>query len=118
MTSSEKLHISLSMAQTLADLHNYDGGKTVDADMDIEQWLLAMDGTVKLNDLNTAHARENNTGTRQYCAKEGKPDSGLGRSMEELIGAEQDESVDTFVFGNNLYTLLTGFCFHYENGDK
>ncbi|KAL3923574.1 MAG: hypothetical protein SGARI_006190 [Bacillariaceae sp.] len=118
LTASEKIQIGLSMAEALADLHYHDGGIIVDADVDIEQWLLAKDGSIKLNDFNAAYARQYNVEAQEYCLKEGKPGQGIGRSPEELNGTEQDESVDVFAFGNILYTLLTGLWFYYENGEK
>ena len=40
-TASEKLQIALDMAESLADLHGFEGGPVVHADTHIEQWLLA-----------------------------------------------------------------------------
>jgi serine/threonine protein kinase len=52
LTASEKLQISLEMAKSLADIHGFEGGPIVHADTHIEQWLIAPDGNIKLNDFN------------------------------------------------------------------
>ncbi len=105
-TSSEKLQISIDMAESLADIHGIKGGPIIHADTHIEQWLIAPDGSVKLNDFNNAHLPLWNEKKGRYCLSHRKY-GGTYRSPEEFSGGAQDESVDTFAFGNNIYTLVS-----------
>jgi serine/threonine protein kinase len=66
-TASEKLQISLDMAESLADLHGFEGGPIIHADTHIEQWLIAPDGSIQLNDFNNAHEPLWNEKKRKYC---------------------------------------------------
>ena len=66
-TPSEKLQISLDMAESLADLHGYEGGPIIHADTHIEQWLIAPDGSIQLNDFNNAREPLWNAQKREYC---------------------------------------------------
>jgi serine/threonine protein kinase len=71
LTPSEKLQISLDMAESLADLHGFEGGPITHADTHIEQWLLAPDGSVKLNDFNNAHEPSWDASKGAYCESKG-----------------------------------------------
>jgi serine/threonine protein kinase len=113
LTISEKLQISLSMAESLADLHNFPGGVMYHADTHIEQWLIAPDGSIKLNDFNNAKIMKWNRQTNRYCPFNSAYGE-LYRSPEEYEYWDQDESVDTYAFGNNIYTMLTGLWPFYD----
>jgi hypothetical protein len=117
LTISEKLQISLDMAKSLADLHEHDGGAIIHGDTHIEQWLLARDGTVKLNDFNNAYTLDYNEKRNGYCPSYGVYD-GTYRSPEEFSGDYLEKSVDTYAFGNNIYTLLTGLWPFYDEEYK
>lgn len=106
LTTSEKLEISLQMAESLADLHGFEGGTIIQADTHIEQWLLAFDGSVKLNDFNNAREPTWNERTGEYC-KRRSVYGGIWRSPEEYNSkVGQDEAIDTFAFGQSVYTLV------------
>lgn len=113
-TPSEKLQIALSMAQGLDDLHSFQDGKILHADVSIEQWLLSRNGTVKLNDFNYAEIMKWNLQENNYCHKHSRY-SGFVRSPEELTGDDQNEKKDVYSFGNNIYTLLTGLWPFYHD---
>jgi hypothetical protein len=66
-TASEKLQISLDMAESLADLHGFEGGPILHADTHIEQWLIAPDGSIKLNDFNNAREPLWDQRKGEYC---------------------------------------------------
>ncbi len=113
-TISEKLQISLSMAESLVDLHEFKGGGiVVHSDTHIEQWLLAPDKTLKLNDFNNAHVLQWNSEAQDYCLRHSIY-GGIWRAPEEYDGRSQDETKDTYSFGNNIYTLLTGLWPFYD----
>jgi serine/threonine protein kinase len=80
LTPSEKLQISLDMAESLADLHGFEGGPITHADTHIEQWLLAPDGSIKLNDFNNAREPRWNANKGEYCESRG----GYGGSVRIL----------------------------------
>lgn len=105
-TASEKLQIALDMAESLADLHGFKGGPIIHADTHIEQWLLAPDGSVKLNDFNNAKEPRWNGYKGSYCVSRGTY-GGTYRSPEEFSGKSQNEAVDVFAFGSNIYTLVS-----------
>ena len=70
-TDEEKFKIALEMAESLADIHGFEGGQVIHDDTHICQWLLARDGSVKLNDFNIAHISEWNEDERKYCTTAG-----------------------------------------------
>ncbi len=105
-TASEKLQISLDMAESLADLHGFEGGAIIHADTHIEQWLIAPDRSIKLNDFNNAREPTWNVKKNKYCEKTSTY-GGVWRSPEEYIGRPQDESIDVYAYGNNIYTLVS-----------
>ena len=70
-TASEKLQISLEMALSLADLHNFEGGVIHHGDTHLEQWLLAPDKSLKLNDFNNALIPTFDVEKGDYCTQRG-----------------------------------------------
>jgi serine/threonine protein kinase len=66
-STSEKLQITLDMAESLAYLHGFEGGPIVHGDTHIEQWLIASDGSIRLNDFNNAHVPEWDQMAGDYC---------------------------------------------------
>lgn len=105
-TASEKLQISLEMAKSLADLHGFEGGPIVHADANIEQWLIALDGSIKLNDFNNGRPPRWNAAKQEYCLSHSSFSSGFERSPEEFGGAASDEGVDVFALGSTIYPLV------------
>ena len=78
-TISQKLQISLEMAESLASMHGYKNGQIIHSDVHIEQWLLDSHGNVKLNDFNRATlSKWNITASstpekqEQYCTRKYK----------------------------------------------
>ena len=51
---SDKVDLALAMAESLAEMHGFEGGVMVNDDIDFGQWLKADDGSVILNDFNNA----------------------------------------------------------------
>ena len=71
LTTSEILQVSLDMALSLADLHNYEGGPITHADTHIEQWLIGTDDSIHLNDFNNAKEPEWDDSAQKYCETHG-----------------------------------------------
>jgi len=66
--STEKLRISLQMAEALADLHGDPMGATVHQDVQLSQYLLSSDKkTLKLNDFNRAEFMLWDDNKGEYC---------------------------------------------------
>lgn len=70
-TAEEKFKMALEMAESLADIHGFEGGQVIHDDTNIRQWLLARDGSVKLNDFNIAHISEWNEDEGKFCTSRG-----------------------------------------------
>lgn len=114
LTITEKLELSLSMAEALRDLHECEGGPIIHTDFHIEQFLLAPDGSLKLNDFNDAIVMQWDRRGNRYCPVTRHP-FGVELSPEEYDGWPFDESVDKYTYGNNVYAILTGlFPFYNE----
>jgi serine/threonine protein kinase len=69
-TALEKLQIALEMAESLADIHGYKGGEIVHEDVYPEQWLIARDGSVKLNDFNNAGITPWDDAKQEFCTRQ------------------------------------------------
>ncbi len=136
-TLQEKIDIALAMAESIADMHGFEGGVMVNGDIHPVQWLWSMQGTVKLNDFNNADLMDWNVETNEFCKlKRGKWGGMVSgrivlllqaeharhsrypflqyRAPEEFFGTPQDEKIDVYAMGNNIYTLLTGLWPFYE----
>jgi hypothetical protein len=111
-TASEKLQISLDMVESLADIHGFEGGPIIHADTNIDQWLIAPDGRLKVNDFNNAREPMWNKNDKKYCEKK-LTYGGIWRSPEEYSGGQQDESIDVFAYGNNIYTLVSSWLWSF-----
>ncbi|KAL3903565.1 MAG: hypothetical protein SGILL_010398, partial [Bacillariaceae sp.] len=115
LTNSEKLQLSLSMAESLVDLHEFrEGGLVVHSDIHIEQWLVAPDKTLKLNDFNNGHVMRYDLKRQEYCTRHSMY-GGTWRAPEEYDGGAQDETKDTYAFGNGIYAMLTGLWPFYND---
>lgn len=114
LTASEKLQIALTMAESIADLHGFAVGPITHADVHPEQWLIAPDGSIKLNDFNQAHEVQWNQEEERQCERTAFYGDTY-KSPEEFAGTLQNESVDTYALGNNIYALVripVGYCWH------
>jgi serine/threonine protein kinase len=66
-TATEKLDISLQMAEALADMHGFEGGVILHGDTHPEQWLRGKDGRWVLNDFNNGEILDWNRDKSKYC---------------------------------------------------
>ena len=72
-TLQEKIDIALTMAESIADMHGYEGGVMVNGDIHPVQWLWSVQGTTKLNDFNNADLMDWNVESNEFCKlKRGK----------------------------------------------
>lgn len=116
-TDEEKLNISLSMAESLADLHGFEDGLIVHDDVQLCQWLEAENGQLKLGDFNRAEFPLFNTEKQQYCKWNNGRGYGNYRAPEEFAAQNLDQKIDVWSFGNNVYGLLTGLWVFYDTED-
>ena len=129
LTALEKLQMALEMAESLADIHGFKGGEIVHQDINLEQWLVARDGSVKLNDFNNAGISLWDEATQTFCTSKGvyggtvspnEFDAQIFSSILTLHFCLQDHApeeyngygvldhgVDAYSYGNNIYILVS-----------
>jgi serine/threonine protein kinase len=110
---SDKVDLALAMAESLAEMHGFEGGVMVNDDIDFGQWLKADDGSVILNDFNNAIYMEWNYEKQEYC-KYFRGFESTFKAPEEIGGGYLDESVDIWPMGNLIFGLLTGLFPFYD----
>jgi len=64
---TEKLEMALVMAESIADLHGYEGGVIVHDDIQLCQWLRNSDNKLILGDFNRAEVMEWSDKSKSYC---------------------------------------------------
>jgi hypothetical protein len=67
LTAKEKLETALEMAESIAVLHGFGDGAIVHDDIQLQQWLRARDGSLKLGDFNRAAILDWNVKEQRYC---------------------------------------------------
>lgn len=78
-----KLHLAYQMANSLAQLHGYQGGVIIHGDVQLGQWLLQDNDKLVLGDFNLAKVLSYNTHSHHYCkTKQGR---GFGNVSERHI---------------------------------
>ena len=107
-TATEKLTFALEMAESLADIHGFEGGVIVHDDVQLCQWLHTPDGKLKLGDFNRATIMQWDMVKGEYCKFNNGPAFANYRAPEEFAALNLNEQIDTFSFGNNIYAMLTG----------
>ncbi len=114
LTMTERLDVSIQMAETIADLHGFKDGVIVHDDIQLPQFLFAEDGNIKLNDFNRGEVMLFNEKKNEYCRYRNGRGGGDWRAPEEYVDNPLDEKIDVFSYGNNVYSLLTGLFVFYE----
>jgi serine/threonine protein kinase len=66
-TATQKLEMSLAMAEALADIHGFEDGVILHGDIKPEQWLWSKDGRLVLNDFNNAEILDWDEENQRYC---------------------------------------------------
>lgn len=105
---AEKLRFSLEMAESLAELHGFTDGVIVHDDVQPCQWLRTADGHLKLGDFNRATIMQWDLIKEGYCRFNNGKAYSQYRAPEEYAVQNLNEQIDTFLFGNNIYVMLTG----------
>jgi serine/threonine protein kinase len=67
LTATQKLEMSLEMAEGLADIHGFEGGVIFHGDIRLDQWLWSRDGRLVLNDFNCAEILDWDEENQRYC---------------------------------------------------
>lgn len=64
LTNEQKLDIAIAMAESIAEIHGYEGGVIIHGDIHPYQWLSNAKGEIKLNDFSKSMVRESRTWKR------------------------------------------------------
>lgn len=112
ITMTEKVDLAIAMAESVAELHGFEGGVITIDDIKPEQWLRsARDERVKLNDLNNGKFMQWKRNKKQYCPYKKRKKTFL--SPEHLKHEMITEQSDVYSLGNVIYSILTGLpAFH------
>jgi serine/threonine protein kinase len=76
LTATEKLEYALEMAEALLPLHAFSDGVIVHDDIQLSQYLVSADGSLKLNDFNRAEIMCWNEKDQEYCRYRNNPGNG------------------------------------------
>jgi hypothetical protein len=116
---TQKLDITLQMAEAIADLHGFEDGVIVHDDIQLVQYLFSGENKIKLNDFNRGELMLYDEQKGAYCRYRNGPGGGDWRAPEEYLDDPLDEKIDVFSFGNNVYSILTGaFVYYFEDNFK
>lgn len=76
LTGTQKLELSLDMAEAVRVLHSFPGGVIVHDDIQLPQFLFSSNGELKLNDFNRAEIMLWNEKDQEYCGYRNDPGRG------------------------------------------
>jgi serine/threonine protein kinase len=107
-TPEGRVRLALDVAKGVEAIHSIPGGPIVHADIQPGQFLMAADGTVKLNDFNRCRFMTRSTKTGNLCPFHIAQAGGETRSPEEYNIGELDAKMDIFSTANVLYSILSG----------
>ena len=116
-SASEKLSLSLQMAELIAALHEYPHGRIVHNDIQLSQFLFDASGRLKFNDFNRGEIMLWDEQKQDYCRYRNGPGSGNNRAPEEYFDKPLNEKIDVYSYGNGVYGLLTGLWPFYTLND-
>jgi len=102
-----------TMTTSLTRLHGHQHGVLVHDDIQPEQWLVAPNGRLFLNDVNNVEALGYNRNKHRYCPFWIQY-QGSYRAPEEYRGTWVDESADVWALGNQIYATLTGLWPYFD----
>jgi serine/threonine protein kinase len=83
-------------------------GIIVHDDIQLSQFLITKEGTLKLNDFNRAETMLYSDEEQVYCRYKNGAGHGNFRAPEEYVDNPLNEKIDVWSFGNIVYALLTG----------
>jgi serine/threonine protein kinase len=143
LTNLEKIDMALVFAESLAEIHGFSGGVIMHGDGHPVQWLRAEDGSIKLNDFSEfelcylkdaygptayqvsllSHTSPDNAQILDFDPVKGeycqinRCFGAAYRAPEEFQCIDGDESVDVYIMGHMIYSLLTGLWPFYQYYD-
>jgi serine/threonine protein kinase len=89
------------MAEAIADLHGFKDGVIVHGDIQLCQYLINIDGQLKLNDFNRAEVMLWDTKNQGYCRFRNGNVYGNYRSPEEDEDEPLNEQIDVYSLGKH-----------------
>eukprot|EP00934_Nitzschia_sp_Nitz4_P004665 Nitzschia sp. Nitz4//scaffold378_size14206//2417//3976//NITZ4_008947-RA/size14206-processed-gene-0.11-mRNA-1//1//CDS//3329549687//4655//frame0 len=108
LSSLDVLDTLIRLAESVADVHGYEGGVIAHGDLNPEQWLMNANGEIKLNDFNNGFIMDWSYDNQAYCG-ENHAFTGNFMSFEAHWGFDNaTEQVDIYGFGGTIYTVMTG----------
>jgi hypothetical protein len=107
-TPEGRLRLALGIAKGVQAMHETEGGPIIHADIVPQQFLVANDGTVKLNDFNRCRFIPHKNSTGEACDVKIPSAPGIARSPEEYGLKALTEKADMYSVANVLYEILTG----------
>jgi serine/threonine protein kinase len=107
-TPEGRLRLALDVARGLEAIHSIPGGPIVHADIQIQQFMVTSDGTVKLNDFNRCRFMPTGNTTGRPCPIRIPQAPGKDRAPEEYKEDELDEKMDVYSAANIFYNIMTG----------
>lgn len=116
LTPTEKLDISLQIAESIAEAHGLATGPLMVVDITLPQWLYNPETDKRpsrmiLNDFDVSRPLPWNRRTNEYCLIK---DLGGPIAPELPDNLPSDESLDVWHVGTVLYTILTGLMPYYD----
>eukprot|EP00934_Nitzschia_sp_Nitz4_P001154 Nitzschia sp. Nitz4//scaffold227_size32659//5904//7019//NITZ4_007894-RA/size32659-processed-gene-0.4-mRNA-1//-1//CDS//3329542782//1154//frame0 len=108
LSSLELLDMSIRLAESVADIHGFEGGIIVHGDLNTEQWLRNSNGEIKLNDFNNGFVMDWSNEKQRYCGQSHPYNGGFSPLESQRYFHNVSEQVDVYGFGGSLYTLMTG----------
>eukprot|EP00934_Nitzschia_sp_Nitz4_P006325 Nitzschia sp. Nitz4//scaffold226_size53432//16979//18369//NITZ4_006696-RA/size53432-snap-gene-0.85-mRNA-1//1//CDS//3329542736//6315//frame0 len=120
LSSLEVLDISIRLAESVADLHGYEGGVIAHGDLNTDQWLKDADGAIKLNDFNNGFIKDWNRQDQRYCTQTHGFVGQFFALESHNSFPNATEQVDIYGFGGSLYTIMTGLYpyWQYDRNDR
>lgn len=107
-TPEGRVTLALGVAKGLQALHEAEDSPIIHADIVPKQYLVARDGSIKLNDFNRCRFVSHKNGTDEACRVKIPSAPGANRSPEEYEMETLTEKLDIYSAGNVLYEILTG----------
>ena len=107
-TPEGRIRLALGAAKGVRDIHQVSGGPIIHADIQPEQFMVGLDGTVKLNDFNRCRFMPSNSTSGLPCTVSIPTAPGSYRSPEEYEFDGVTEKVDVYSLAHVLFGVLTG----------
>jgi len=106
--TAQKLDLAITVAESLAEMHGFEGGVMFNTDLSLMQFLIGSKGEIKLNDFNAALIPGFDVEKNEYCKVKrwGWPNARY--PPEQFYGNPLDEKVDIYAMGDILCAIFSG----------